>query len=174
MGKDISSVITCENKREILNVSIELDSFETRMGNFPITEKTPVELTITNQENKRLLIQGEVDFTAMIPCGRCLEEVPTNIHFEIDKKLPLADANFEEEEMDESDYLIGFDLDVDRLIYEEILVNWPMKVLCSDDCKGICKVCGINLNKGDCNCQRTELDPRMAAIQDVFNKFKEV
>ena len=59
MGKDISSVITCENKREILNVSIELDSFETRMGNFPITEKTPVELTITNQENKRLSDQAE-------------------------------------------------------------------------------------------------------------------
>ena len=174
MSIDISSVVTCENKRETLTVPIELESFETRMGNFPITEKTPVELTITNQENKRLLIQGTVDFTALIPCGRCLEEVPTTIHFDIDKKLPLEGPIVGEEEMDDSDYLIGFDLDVDRLIYEEILVNWPMKVLCNDDCKGICKVCGINLNKGDCNCQRTELDPRMAAFQDVFNKFKEV
>lgn len=174
MSLDISSVITCENKKQTVTVPIELDSFETRMGNFPITEKSPVELEITNNENKTLLVQGVVDFTAVIPCGRCLEEVPTHIHFDIDKKLPLEGADFEEEEMDDSDYLIGFDLDVDRLIYEEILVNWPMKVLCSDDCKGICKVCGINLNKGDCNCQRTELDPRMAAFQDVFNKFKEV
>ena len=72
------------------------------------------------------------------------------------------------------DYLIGFELDVDKLVYAEILVNWPMRVLCKDDCKGICKVCGMNLNKGACSCQRTELDPRMAAIQDIFNKFKEV
>mgnify|MGYP000090033718 CR=1 FL=1 len=79
-----------------------------------------------------------------------------------------------DEDVEDNDYLIGFNLDIDRLIYGEILVNWPMKVLCRDDCKGICKVCGMNLNKGDCNCQRTELDPRMAAIQDVFNKFKEV
>ncbi len=79
-----------------------------------------------------------------------------------------------DEEMEDIDYLIGFDLDVDKLIYGEILVNWPMKVLCKEDCKGICKVCGMNLNKGNCDCQRTELDPRMAAIQDVFNKFKEV
>lgn len=173
MSLDISSIVTCENKSVTEEVQIELDTFKSRMGDFPITEKSPVELKITNQENKRLLIRGTVDFTALIPCGRCLEEVPTSIHFDIDKKLPINGAEVSEEE-DESDYLIGFDLDVDRLIYEEILVNWPMKVLCNDDCKGICKVCGINLNKGDCNCQRTELDPRMAAFQDVFNKFKEV
>ena len=174
MSLDISSIVTCENKSVTEEVQIELDTFKSRMGDFPITEKSPVELKITNQENKRLLIRGTVDFTAVIPCGRCLEEVPTSIHFDIDKKLPINGAQVSEEEMDESDYLIGFDLDVDRLIYEEILVNWPMKVLCNEDCKGICKVCGINLNKGDCNCQRTELDPRMAAFQDVFNKFKEV
>ena len=174
MSLDISSIVTCENKSVTEEVRIELDTFKSRMGDFPITEKSPVELKITNQENKRLLIQGTVNFIAVIPCGRCLEEVPTNIHFEIDKKIPINGAEVSEEEMDESDYLIGFDLDVDRLIYEEILVNWPMKVLCNEDCKGICKVCGINLNKGDCNCQRTELDPRMAAFQDVFNKFKEV
>ena len=174
MSLDISSIVTCENKSVTEEVQIELDTFKSRMGDFLITEKSPVELKITNQENKRLLIQGTVDFTALIPCGRCLEEVPTKIHFDIEKKLPINGAEVSEEEMDESDYLIGFDLDVDRLIYEEILVNWPMKVLCNEDCKGICKVCGINLNKGDCNCQRTELDPRMAAFQDVFNKFKEV
>jgi len=174
MSIDISSVVTCENKEVIEKVQIELEAFRSKMGSFPITQKAPVELKIANQENRKLLIQGTVDFTALIPCSRCLEEIPTNIHFDIDKELRLEGSSIVDEEMDESDYLIGFDLDVDRLIYEEILVNWPMKVLCSDDCKGICKVCGINLNKGDCNCQRTELDPRMAAFQDVFNKFKEV
>ena len=110
----------------------------------------------------------------VIPCGRCLEEVLTPIHFDIDKELVIEDKQLRDEEMDETDYLIGFELDVDKLVYAEILVNWPMKVLCKDDCKGICKVCGMNLNKGACDCQRTELDPRMAAIQDIFNKFKEV
>ena len=109
-----------------------------------------------------------------IPCSRCLEEVPTDIHFSIDKDIKLEDSVVHDEDVEDNDYLIGFNLDIDRLIYGEILVNWPMKVLCRDDCKGICKVCGMNLNKGNCDCQRTELDPRMAAIQDVFNKFKEV
>ena len=110
----------------------------------------------------------------MIPCARCLEEVRTPIRFDIDKKLTVREEGLVDEEMEEPDYLIGFELDVDKLVYAEILVNWPMRVLCKDDCKGICKVCGMNLNKGACSCQRTELDPRMAAIQDIFNRFKEV
>ena len=141
---DISDILSCENKEETKQVQIELTSFISKLGEFPIISAAPIELRIANRENKRLLIQGDVDLRVSIPCSRCL------------------------------DYLIGFNLDIDRLIYGEILVNWPMKVLCRDDCKGICKVCGMNLNKGECNCQRTELDPRMAAIQDVFNKFKEV
>ena len=144
---DISSIVTCENKSLTEKVQIELESFVSRLGEFPIIEKAPIDLQIANIDGGKLRISGTVDLAASIPCSRCLEEV---------------------------DYLIGFDLDVDKLIYGEILVNWPMKVLCKEDCKGICKVCGMNLNKGDCNCQRTELDPRMAAIQDVFNKFKEV
>ena len=171
---DISKVVKSINKEVSEEVSIELASFESRLGDFPILQKSPVVLTITNQENKTLFIRGAVDVTLSIPCGRCLEEVPTQICFDIDKKLDISEGILVDDEMEENDYLIGFELDVDKLVYAEILVNWPMRVLCKDDCEGICKVCGANLNKGDCGCQRTELDPRMAAIQDIFSKFKEV
>ena len=171
---DISDILSCENKEETKQVQIELTSFISKLGEFPIISAAPIELRIANRENKRLLIQGDVDLRVSIPCSRCLEEVPTDIHFSIDKDIKLDDSVVHDEDVEDNDYLIGFNLDIDRLIYGEILVNWPMKVLCRDDCKGICKVCGMNLNKGECNCQRTELDPRMAAIQDVFNKFKEV
>ena len=171
---DISKVVKSINKEVSEEVSIELTSFESRLGDFPILQKSPVVLTLTNQENKTLFIRGSVDVTVSIPCGRCLEEVPTQICFDIDKKLDIQDNILVDDEMEENDYLIGFELDVDKLVYAEILVNWPMRVLCKDDCEGICKVCGANLNKGDCGCQRTELDPRMAAIQDIFSKFKEV
>ena len=171
---DISSIVTCENKSLTEKVQIVLESFVSRLGEFPIIEKAPIDLQIANIDGGKLRISGTVDLAASIPCSRCLEEVPTRIHFDIDKEFRLENSAINDEEMEDIDYLIGFDLDVDKLIYGEILVNWPMKVLCKEDCKGICKVCGMNLNKGDCNCQRTELDPRMAAIQDVFNKFKEV
>ncbi len=171
---DISTIVKSINKETDEVVELSLSAFESRLGGYPILEKSPITLHIANQENKRLLIQGDVDVKLGIPCGRCLEEVPTPIHFRVDKTLSITDDGIIDEDMEETDYLIGFELDVDKLVYAEILVNWPMRVLCKDDCKGICKVCGMNLNKGACSCQRTELDPRMAAIQDIFNKFKEV
>ena len=171
---DISKVVKSINKEVSEEVSIEMNSFESKLGDFPILQKSPVVLSIKNQENKTLSITGSVDITVGIPCGRCLEEVPTQICFDIDKKLDINESVLLDDEMEENDYLIGFELDVDKLVYAEILVNWPMKVLCKEDCEGICNVCGMNLNKGTCDCQRTELDPRMAAIQDIFSKFKEV
>ena len=45
---------------------------------------------------------------------------------------------------------------------------------CKEDCKGLCPVCGTNLNEKECGCDRTVADPRMAAIQDIFKNFKEV
>ena len=171
---DISGIVTCENKSVTEKVQIEFASFVSKLGEFPIIEKAPVDLQIANRDGSKLCISGTVDFVASIPCSRCLEDVPTRIRFDIEKEFRILNSVIDDEEMENIDYLIGFALDVDKLIYGEILVNWPMKVLCREDCKGICRVCGMNLNKGDCNCQRTELDPRMAAIQDVFNKFKEV
>ena len=86
---DISDIISCENKEATKEVQIELTSFVSRLGEFPITEKAPIRLEIANRENKRLLIRGTVDLMVMIPCGRCLEEVPTKIHFDIDKEIPM-------------------------------------------------------------------------------------
>ena len=171
---DISTIVKSINKETTIETELALTSFESRLGDYPILEKSPITLHIANQENKRLLIQGDVDVKLGIPCGRCLEEVPTPIHFRVDKTLSITDDGIIDEDMEETDYLIGFELDVDKLVYAEILVNWPMRVLCKDDCKGICKVCGMNLNKGTCSCDSFVPDPRMAAFQDIFNKFKEV
>ena len=171
---DISELVSCADKEITKEVPIEMQTFVSRLGEFPITRKAPIDIRIANRDGKWLLIQGDVDLTVSIPCSRCLEEVPTDIRFRVDKELKLDGPAVSDEEMEELDYLVGLNLDIDKLIYGEILVNWPMKVLCRKDCKGICRVCGLNLNNATCDCQRTEPDPRMAAIQDVFNKFKEV
>ena len=174
MNIDISMIAKSINQEMTKTAEITLDMFSSRLGDFPISRKAPVKLHICNQENAAVLITGTVDIEVMIPCARCLEEVPTSIRFDIDKKLRIEEDGLVDDEMEQPDYLIGFELDVDKLVYAEILVNWPMRVLCKDDCKGICKVCGMNLNKGTCSCDSFVPDPRMAAFQDIFNKFKEV
>ena len=62
-------------------------------------------------------------------------------------------------------------LDTDLLILGEILPSLPEKVLCREDCKGLCPMCGKNLNEGACGCRQEPSDPRMAQIQDIFKTF---
>ena len=101
----------------------------------------------------------------------------SNVHVKISRitKGSVTDeSEVESEDLDEANYIDGYTLDVDQLISSEILIGWPTKILCSEDCKGICNVCGQNLNQGTCNCEDTSLDPRMSVIRDVFKNFKEV
>ena len=130
---DISTIVKSINKETTIETELALTSFESRLGDYPILKKQPISLHISNVENAAVHITGTVDIDIAIPCSRCLEEVPTNMHFDIDKTLKITDGALVDEEMEETDYLIGFELDVDKLVYAEILVNWPMRVLCKDD-----------------------------------------
>lgn len=173
MKIDITDLLSIENLTQELQVSIDMESFQSKLGVFPVKAKAPFSLYLENQENEWIIISGETDVTLLIPCGRCLEEVSVTLHIVIDRKYPLDETSLLEDAED-TDRLEGAELDIDQIIYDEILINWPMKVLCREDCKGICRKCGTNLNNKTCLCDQKELDPRMAAIQDIFQQFKEV
>lgn len=183
---DLSTVYLNADREEIKEVHIEMESFSSKMGVFPIKSE-PFRLRLLNADNKQLLIQGQAEVTAFVPCDRCLTEVIVKLSLTIDKSFPLLYSSEAERtsaaepetgidggSLQEPDCLCGRQLDVERLIYSEMLAAWPMKVLCREDCRGICSKCGANLNESSCSCSQTVIDPRMAAFQDVFNKFKEV
>ena len=106
---------------------------------------------------------------------RCLQDVDYTFDLSFDTVVISPDYTGEDaEEEAASELLDGYHLNVDELIKNELLLNWPMKVLCREDCKGICKICGKNLNDGECGCDDFVPDPRMAAIKDLFDANKEV
>ncbi len=172
---NLSELFPVEGKSKIYTVPLEISQYQAADGSYEIVEKKPAELIITNQGNKILSMTGKAELSLMIPCARCLEPVKVPFCLEIDQKL---DMNRTEEErvadLDEQFYLNGYNLDVDQLVGNELTLNLPMRVLCSEDCKGICNRCGTNLNRGTCDCVSRPLDPRMSVIQDIFKQLKEV
>jgi uncharacterized protein len=192
----LSDIISSENKTITKEVELTLPAFNAGMGEFPILEKASFTLHIANEDNKCLQVEGKTDVVIAIPCDRCLEPVAIRFEIEIHKTIE-HEFLFEQEtqkseclrslsqpkaqnqmikldEFNDLSCIKGTNLDVDKLIFGEILVSWPMKVLCREDCQGICKQCGANQNHKTCLCQKTEPDPRMAAIQEIFNQYKEV
>ncbi|MEF9945071.1 MAG: DUF177 domain-containing protein [Lachnospiraceae bacterium] len=172
---NLSDVLSEQHKEIDQTVLPEMDDVQMKSGTFRVLSKEPMQIVIEHVKEKQLLIHGKGRIIIEIPCDRCLTAVPTEFKLRIHKTVDLDEAYEERiDELDEKNYIDGYNLDVEKLLYNEILIGWPMKILCSENCKGICSVCGQNLNEGACDCEDTGMDPQMSVIRDVFKNFKEV
>ena len=171
---NLTDVFTSEGKDRRESLAYEPD-FYFFMGNkYRICEKSPLEVSFSNIGTGKVLIKGELKLVLEIPCDRCLQMVNVPLEVALEREVLSPDAITDQNEKDEQDFMLGYELDVEAFVNSEILVNMPVKVLCKPDCKGICKQCGHNLNEGECGCDTFVPDPRMAAIKDIFNANKEV
>ena len=172
---NLSDVLGEHHKTIEREIPVEMDSIIHEASSYPILSKEPLSLKIEHIKGRELLITGKGRLVLEIPCDRCLEPVETELVLDFAKSVDLDVPDGEQpEELDETNYIDGYELDAEQLICNEVLIGWPTKILCSNDCKGICNVCGQNLNQGACSCEDTSLDPRMSVIRDVFKNFKEV
>lgn len=169
MKIQLSEIMNEKDACRRIKAPIELEKFELNGAGYEFRKKDFIDLTITNLGNRKLLLTGRADVSLIASCDRCLSDVVVPISISVEKELDFTLSEEERtENLDETNYISGYDLDVDKLVYDEILIGFPMKVLCTEDCKGICRVCGANLNSGDCGCDRTVPDLRMSVIRDIF------
>lgn len=177
MRISLSEIMNLNGESREIVADIEMQRFEGPVGTFDIKHKAPVSIKAHSVNSKSVMLEAVIDIILEGMCDRCLEPVDIPFHIEFSRRYDFDDdgnAHIAGDEDDEEVYYIsGYDLDVDELVSEEVTIGFPMKVLCDEACKGICKVCGANLNKGECGCDRTELDPRMSVIRDLFRQ-KEV
>jgi uncharacterized protein len=120
----------------------------------------------------RMTLSMSVDY--ITECARCLSKV--NGTFSLDLEKTVAPRNLlsglDEDKLD--DYAIiedGF-LDMDEQLRAQLEMEFPVRFLCRDDCKGLCQRCGKNLNEGNCGCVEKEIDPRMAPLQKLLEQMK--
>lgn len=172
---NLSDTLSDQHRTVEETVPLTMDTIRLKAGEYPVIAGGPVHVRAEHIRGKELLIHADARLVAVIPCDRCLEEVRYEFVLDCTKHVDvgLSDAELTEE-LDESNFIDGYDLDVDKLLYNEILSEWPEKVLCREDCKGLCRVCGRNLNTGSCSCEEPGLDPRMSVVRDLFQNFKEV
>lgn len=167
---NLSVVSDAEGKAVEMVTEPELTEVKNRTGSYAVAEKKPIRWKLSNIGRNKVSVEGKSSIALLIPCDRCLSDVLTEIPIDFTHEIDLEQTEEDRREaLDEMSYLEGYQLDVEKLLYNEILMNWPAKILCKPDCRGICRKCGQNLNDGNCDCDLHEYDPRMAAIKDIFN-----
>lgn len=171
----LSEIMNTKDKAEHIRAPIEMKSFDFLGNSYEFADRNIVDLMITNLGNKMVLLEGSTSISLFLFCSRCLKKLVYSFDISFQKEIDFKLTDEERaENLDETNYIMGYNLDVDILIREEIVMGFPMKLLCRPDCRGICKTCGTNLNEKTCSCDNTEYDPRMSVIRDIFNNFKEV
>lgn len=168
MKLDLTQLLSMPDRSEEYRVTFDMDEATHFGENYSVTDTQPFFITAENVAGKNLCVKGKTEVKLSIPCDRCLKDVTVNFPIEIDEIFGIEDEQIVTDEDENADLAEAKTLDVDRLVYDQIEMNWPDKVLCRPDCKGLCPVCGHDLNQGDCGCNREVLDPRMAKFLDVF------
>ena len=118
--------------------------------------------------------------TATLPyrgaCARCLAPVEGVFTLEFERTV-AAEGSISEEQLEENidAYVMIRDgkLDVDEPLREELLISFPMRLLCDEDCEGLCPKCGKPRREGDCGCSEKEIDPRLAVLLNWKEKQEE-
>ena len=177
----LSDVLSAEGKTVTCEVPVGFDAVSYHGRKRKLVKASPMKLVLHNAGDKKVEIDLSCELSLKLPCDRCLEMTEVNLSIdsfiEIDMNEPISEELSEEEmeaereRMDNQTFVEGYQLDCDKLLMEEIRFSVPEKILCKEDCKGICYSCGKNLNLGPCGCEDKPKDLQMSAILDLFNSF---
>ncbi len=124
----------------------------------------------------RLTLTAELSYKGQ--CARCLDEVSGS--FCIDFERSVCDEGTLSEEKSKADeddvysdgYAVIHDgmLDIDEELREELVLSFPSRLLCSEECEGLCPMCGKPKREGDCGCHKKEIDPRLSVLATLLHK----
>ncbi|NLT20854.1 MAG: DUF177 domain-containing protein [Syntrophomonadaceae bacterium] len=119
-------------------------------------------------EDQRIKAFGTISTEVVLNCSRCLEPFVYDINANF--AVGMIDISLQEEQdlwQDELVFIKDGIADFSALIYDIILTQVPMAPLCSINCKGLCPICGIDLNSSSCQCQQDNIDPRWEKLRHL-------
>ena len=175
MELDLRPLLAGERLLEFdYELMLETDPEDTASILYGVSFPSPMKVKgdITNTAGyMRMQLTASLDYEAK--CARGLADVDGSFTFDLEKTVAPKEvlADLDEDRLD--DYAIiedGF-LDVDMYVREQLEMEFPLRFLCHDDCKGLCQRCGKNLNEGECDCAKKEIDPRMAPLQRLLDEM---
>jgi len=171
MRLDLSEVVKHKGSKVVHLVDEPLPS-EGLVGR--ATSRVRGVLTIVNT-GKHLAVEGDVSVDFEFTCSRCLKPFRRGVEAHVEERLPLSLSKATREQLDEC--LDGLTpiwqdevLDVVELVRQYVELALPMAPLCKPDCKGICPLCGKDLNEGPCSCERPP-DLRMAQLRAIKERL---
>ena len=165
---DLKHIFVTNNSSTAIEYALDLSGVE-YMGSYPLKEPVTINGTVYNSASL-IRLEAKINYIFDAPCDRCGHDTVKKHTVLVSKSLA---SSIEGEESDTILIVPDMQLNLDELIYTEVITSLPMKHLCKEDCKGVCFKCGKNLNDGECVCNTKEIDPRLAALAELLKENQE-
>ncbi|MCL2227803.1 MAG: DUF177 domain-containing protein [Oscillospiraceae bacterium] len=156
--------------REIIGVpggkvpfDFEPDMSDAAFGSIVCVKQPRAAGDVTNRAGM-LTFSANVDAICECVCARCLKEFDNPVHKLITADLTEGGAG----ENPDGYFLQGDKIDAEEIIETEFILGMDERILCSEDCAGLCEDCGSDLNEGPCSCKK-KIDPRLAALGQLLD-----
>jgi len=146
-----------------IDYALDLSGIELNAGH-PFTSPVKVRGRVINKAGV-VSVEATASFDLSLECDRCADAITT--HFDIPIEHVLV-TELNDDTNDELILLESLRFDLDRLVSDDIFLSLPSKFLCRDDCKGVCPICGQNLNVSQCSCKKP-VDPRLEALKQLLD-----
>lgn len=143
--------------KKSVSKEVEFHDLEFVGREIEIKDVIKLDLDIYNTQDS-FLLEGTIEADLILTCSRCLEKYESPVKLDISEEVLKSD-------MEDRDELF-----IDEIIVDNIILSLPIKTLCSETCKGLCPICGQNLNEGDCDCEVDNIDPRLQKLKDFYEK----
>lgn len=165
MKIDLTGLFNGSRKEIEINQSFDLSDLIYSTYN-PIKNNVKVNGNLFSKADV-IYLDINIDFTFNGFCDRCADELTKDFSFDV-KKIVVEEL---QNEKDDEDYIVVKNriLDLEELVNEEVSLNLPTKILCREDCKGLCGQCGTNLNVSKCDCKK-DVDPRLSALLQLLDE----
>lgn len=174
MVLNISSLLSGEKNRLDIDymLSVSTDDVGNAVNLAGVTFPTPARVTGVITDNAgymRLSLSATLPYKTV--CARCACDVEGEFEIEFERTVVPA-GMVEDAEEKEEDFVVAENgmLDIDEQLSEVLMLDFPTRVLCKEDCKGLCQKCGKDLNEGECGCPTKELNPAFAKILSMFDE----
>ena len=160
---ELESVFNTEGLKVPFDYELSLSHVEVS-GICPIQKPVRVNGSVGNKAGI-VTLKGQASFLYEAPCDRCAEDVSREFTVELEHIL-VRELNND----DNDDYTVvpNLRLELNDLVEEDVNLALPGKFLCKEDCKGLCHICGKNLNNEQCSCKEP-MDPRWAALAQLLD-----
>ena len=163
---DVRDILDAPGEELAFSGEVELEP--TKLGRELIEFPTPVAVALrVSNVSRGILVEGTATGRLSLLCGRCLERFDYEADIDIEELAVAGDAG---KINDEVFPVIDNKVDVAAVVYQNIMVQVPIKPLCRETCAGLCPTCGKNLNDEPHNHPKEDIDERLIALKDFFKK----